>query len=348
MCGGVNPEAIEKAIISNREAKAVLITSPTYFGIVSDIKAISIICKKYGVKLLLDEALGAHFGFCNSLPKPAVKLGADISTQSVHKSLGAFGGGALLHIADPQIDFQRVCDTLRMIESSSISPSLLCTLENAVFYAFENEDVFERIIAETQKYKKLIAENTPFCWLEGELQGADNVFDTDPLRMVLNLSHAKLDGYAVAEYLKNKADIEAESASENNVVFLVSIYNSTSEIRKLFHALTNLAKSVESKRVVVDDVVEHTAPGDMDMRLTPESAFNASGEFVNAEYALERVSKRTIYRMPDEVPIVLPGEKIKNCHLLEISKIISANGTVKGLGADNTIEVVSLSDSFGL
>ncbi len=344
----IDADAIERAIISNRDAKAVLITSPTYYGIISDIKTIAGVCHKYGVKLLVDEALGAHFGFGKSLPKPAAKLGADISVHSVHKSLGAFGGGALIHIADPDIDFQRITDIARMYESSSASPALLCTLENAVYYAFENTELFDAILSETEKCRKFITENTPFRWFNTELADKENIYGTDPLRMVLNLTHVKTDGYYVADYLRNKADIEVESASENNVVFLVSIYNSRHQIRKLFQALATLSKTIEEKKVVVNDVVEQTLPEDLDMRLTPEKAFNASSEFVSAEYSVDRVSKRTIYRMPDEVPIVLPGEKIKQYHLLEISKVIASGGTVKGLGPDNTLEVVTLSESFGL
>ncbi len=346
--GGVDPDAIERAIISNKDAKAVIITSPTYYGIVSDVKLIANICHKYGVKLLVDEALGAHFGFCDNLPKSAINLGADLCVQSVHKSMGAFGGGALLHIADSDIDFQRVTDLARMYESSCASPALLCTLENAVYYAFENGDLFSRIIAETKKLRKYIEENTPFRWFGNELCGVDNIYDTDPMRLVLNLSKTKTDGYFVADYLRNKADIEVESASDKNVVFLVSIYNSVHEVRKLFHALAVLSKTIEAKKVVVDDVLEHTTPEDLDIKLTPERAFNSSGEFVKPEYSVDRVNKRIIYRMPDEVPIVLPGEKIKQCHLLEISKIIASGGSVKGLGPDNTLEVVTLSESFGL
>jgi len=346
--GGVDLDALERAIISNKDAKAVIVTSPTYYGVVSDIKSIARVCHSNGIKLLVDEALGAHFGFCKNMPKPAAKLGADLSVHSVHKSLGAFGGGALLHIADPSIDFQRITDIARMYETSSASPALLCTLENAVYYAFENGDMFERVIAETEKFRKLITQNTVVNWLGNDIAGTDNIFETDPGRIVLNFSRAKTDGYSVADFLRKKADIEVESASGSNVVCLVNIYNSTSEIRKLFHALLSLSKTIAEKRVIVDDVVEHTNPEDLDMKLTPERAFNASGELVKAEYAIERVSKRTIYRMPDEIPIVFPGERIKNCHLLEISKLISSNGTVKGLGPENSIEVVSLPESFGL
>ena len=325
ICGGIDPEAIERAIISNRDAKAVIITSPTYYGVISDIKTIARVCHGYGVKLLVDEALGAHFGFSEKLPKSSVKLGADLAVQSVHKTLGSFGGGALLHINDPEIDFQRITDVVRMYESSSASPALLCTLENAIYYAFENADLFDRMLAEIEKCKKVICENTAIRWLGNELSGTDSIY-----------------------FLRNKANIEVESASESNVICLVSIYNSGGEIKKLFHALASLSKNITSKSAVVNDVIDNRIPEDLDLRLTPSSAFHSSSEFVTADMAIDRINKRIIYRMPDEIPIILPGERIRDCHLLEISKILSADGVVKGLGPQNTVEVVSITESFGI
>ena len=61
-----------------------------------------------------------------------------------------------------------------------------------------------------------------------------------------------------------------------------------------------------------------------------------------------RINKRIIYRLPDEVPLVLPGERINHHHLVEISKILSAKGVVKGLGPQNMVEVVTISESYGL
>lgn len=343
----IEPDAIEKTIISNKDAKAVLITSPTFYGVVSDVKEIANICHKYGMKLLVDEALGAHFGFSKRLPKPAVKLGADLSVHSAHKTLGAFGGGALLHINDADIDFQRITDITRMYETAAASPALLCTLENAVYYAFENSERFDIMIEEIEKCRKVICENTPIRWLGTEVC-TNGIYNIDISRIVLNFSRAKMSGYDAADFLRKKYNIEVESENENNVVCLVSIYNSSGEIKKLFHALAALAKSIKNKNLIINDITTNEEAEDSDFRLTPEKAFNASSDFVSPDLALGRINKRIIYRMPDEIPLVIPGEKIKNIHLVEIGKILSANGTVKGLTPDNRIEVVGITDSFGI
>lgn len=346
--GGVNLDELEKTIISNKDAKAVYITSPTYYGVVSDIKSIAALVHRYGMKLIVDEALGAHFGFTKNLPSPAAHLGADLSVHSAHKTLGAFGGGALLHVNDPDIDFQRLTDIVRMYETASASPALLCTLENAVFYAFDNTYKFDELIAETEKFRKVICENTPIRWLGSEICGSDCIYDVDPSRIVLNFSHATMSGHDAAELLRRKYNIEVEAESENNVVCLTSIYNSLRELKKLFHALAALSKKVRAKNIIIDDITTDSDANESDFRLTPEKAFSSASDFVSAEASLGRINKRIIYRMPDEIPVIIPGEKITSAHLMRITKILSSGGTVKGLTADNKLEVVGITDSFGI
>jgi len=93
-----------------------------------------------------------------------------------------------------------------MYETSAASPALLCTLENAVYYAFENSERFDMMLAEIENDRKVICENTPIRWLGNEICG-NGIFDTDISRIVLNFSHAKMSGYDAAAYLRNKYNI---------------------------------------------------------------------------------------------------------------------------------------------
>ena len=92
----VDPKIIEQALKTN-ELKAVIVTSPTYEGVVSDIKKIKKICEKYGSYLIVDEAHGALYPFCDELPTSAIYLGADFVIQSLHKTAGGLNPTALLH-----------------------------------------------------------------------------------------------------------------------------------------------------------------------------------------------------------------------------------------------------------
>ena len=96
--GGICPEDVEKAIKSKEpDIQAVLMVSPTYDGIVSDVKAIADVAHKAGIPLIVDEAHGAHFAYGDAFPKSALELGADAVIQSVHKTLPSLTQTALLH-----------------------------------------------------------------------------------------------------------------------------------------------------------------------------------------------------------------------------------------------------------
>src|SRR5699024_2534237 len=98
-----------RAVVDNYpEAKAVLLVSPTYEGMVMDIRAIANVTKKQGVSLIVDEAHGAHFSFGEDFPESAVGLGADIVIQSMHKTMPAFTQTALLHVCTDRISVKKM------------------------------------------------------------------------------------------------------------------------------------------------------------------------------------------------------------------------------------------------
>ena len=92
----ITPLQVEKAIVKNPNTKLLIITSPTYEGVVSDIKEICRIAHLHNVMVLVDEAHGAHFPFSKSLPSEAVASGADAAVASLHKTLPSLTQTALL------------------------------------------------------------------------------------------------------------------------------------------------------------------------------------------------------------------------------------------------------------
>ena len=85
--GGILPEDVEKALKGQRDIQAVLIVSPTYDGVVSDVEKIAETVHRAGLPLIVDEAHGAHFHFGAIFPDSALDCGADVVIQSVHKTL---------------------------------------------------------------------------------------------------------------------------------------------------------------------------------------------------------------------------------------------------------------------
>ena len=147
ICGSIMPEDIASALQRHPEVKAVILTSPTYEGIVSDVEAIASIVHGYGIPLIVDEAHGAHFSFSDMFPKSALRLGADLVVQSLHKTLPSLTQTAVLHCNGNLVDRTKLHHRLEIFQSSSPSyifmtsidqcVSLLETQGPALFQAYE-------------------------------------------------------------------------------------------------------------------------------------------------------------------------------------------------------------------
>ena len=96
--GEISPDEVEKILERERGIRAVMIVSPTYDGVVSDVREIARIVHRYGIPLIVDEAHGAHFGFHPYFPENANTKGADVVIHSVHKTLPALTQTALIHL----------------------------------------------------------------------------------------------------------------------------------------------------------------------------------------------------------------------------------------------------------
>ena len=126
---GTNPEDVEEKLKADNDISAVIITSPTYEGVVSDIEKIAKIVHKYHVPLIVDEAHGAHLGFSKDFPQNAVANGADIVIHSLHKTLPSPTQTALLHVSGKLIDREKLKRFLGIYQSSSPSYPLMAGME---------------------------------------------------------------------------------------------------------------------------------------------------------------------------------------------------------------------------
>ncbi|XP_047964460.1 arginine decarboxylase-like isoform X2 [Salvia hispanica] len=135
IAGGITPSQVEKAIkeleTEGLKPAAVFVVSPSYHGVCSDIGAISELCHRNDIPVIVDEAHGAHFGFHDHLPASALAQAADIVVQSTHKVLCSLTQSSMLHLSSNLIDRERICRCLQMLQSSSPSYLLLASLDAA-------------------------------------------------------------------------------------------------------------------------------------------------------------------------------------------------------------------------
>lgn len=160
----VTPHTVKSALQQHPDAKAVMIVYPTYYGVCGDIKAIAQITQQYNIPLLVDEAHGAHFTFHPQLPTPALAAGADLTVQSIHKTLGAMTQASMLHIQGNRIDSERISKALQLVQSTSPSYVLLASsmphvskwhyLANNCCFGLCNLQIqLEQVLAKFQVYR---------------------------------------------------------------------------------------------------------------------------------------------------------------------------------------------------
>lgn len=214
-------EIIESYLKTNKIA-AVIITSPTYEGYVSDIKSLKSLCKKYGTYLIVDEAHGALYPFSDKLPESAVKI-ADFTVQSLHKTAGGLNPTALLHTnTDLNLD-----TALGKINTTSPSYPLLASIEANINFlnSKRGEKYIEQLIDEIENLKSKCSEYQ---------FGGD-----DPTKILIKTTN--LTGYELSEKLY-KLKIEDEKTNEISTMLLCGIGTTKTKLLSLAKALIKITK----------------------------------------------------------------------------------------------------------
>ena len=127
--GGISPSRVEMYLAENPEIEAVLITSPTYDGIVSDVARIAEVVHNHGIPLIVDEAHGAHFHFSDYFPVSAAELGADVVINSVHKTLPCLTQTGVIHLCSDRVSREKLIRFLGIYQSSSPSYVLMSSID---------------------------------------------------------------------------------------------------------------------------------------------------------------------------------------------------------------------------
>ena len=187
VCGSVSPESVLEAIKGSPDSKAVVITSPTYEGVISDIRSISRITHSYGIPLIVDNAHGAHQRFFGLMDGEPVECGADIVISSLHKTLPSLTQTAVAHINGDIIDHRRFEKELAIFETSSPSYILMASIDKCLDFLKNDCDLFEKYKLRLQKFSESI---NKLKYLKVLCHGSDsisnhNFYSFDPGKIVI-------------------------------------------------------------------------------------------------------------------------------------------------------------------
>lgn len=356
--GGILAEDVEKALKEHTDIKAVMIVSPTFEGVVSDVGAIADVAHKYGVPLIVDEAHGAHFPFAaGNFPKSAVICGADIIIQSLHKTLPSFTQTAILHVNDGVVDPMKVERYLGMFQSSSPSYIFMAAMEQCVSYMDQvgREEMKHYEARLNAFYDRLNALKILNVLGKNMIKKA-SVYDWDMSKVVVLTRKSGLGGNVLSNMLRKKYHLEMEMSGPEYVVGMTSLMDTEEGLNRLADALLELDDGLERIRDRTEtDQTEQEKICRSSKSLLAEipkaisvmtlaDAMHADGWKVNLCESEGRISQEFLYLYPPGIPILAPGEQITSAILDRVTWYREQGLSVQGLADPMVSSIITVAE----
>jgi len=339
----ITPEAVKAALVKHPDTKAVLIVYPTYEGICGDLPAFVELTHQYNIPLIVDEAHGAHFHFHPELPTSALSAGADLTVQSIHKTLGAMTQASMLHIQGKRIDIDRVNKALQLVQSTSPSFILLASLDAARHQMaihgeklmFQTLQLAQEAIDKISEIPRLSVLQIPQTYIKNS-----GFVDLDKTRLTVNISNLGLTGFA-AEDIINEMGVTPEFSSLQNLTFIISLGNTKTDIDSLvqtFNELTQIPYLTNQEKICKYKNDTTIAPL---LCISPREAFFADSEILPFEKTQGRICAEILCPYPPGIPVLMPGELITQGSLESIQQIQEMGGLITGC-ADETLKTLKV------
>lgn len=337
MAGAVSAESVKQVIQditggselekADELIAAVVITSPTYDGISSNVKEIADLVHGYGIPLIVDQAHGAHFGMHPAYPENAVKEGADIVIHSVHKTLPAPTQTALIHRNGVLIDKDNLRKYLRIYQSSSPSYILMGGIDEAVRVA--EEEGYQRLELLLSFRKEL-------------LTGIENCRHirvcplTEPGKLVISVKDTDMTGQKLYDILREKYHLQMEMASGCYVLAILSMMDRKEGFERLLHALQEIDKDILSEQGKAMLSWVSLRP---DIYLDMWDAYGRPYAEVEFDDAEGKAAAEFVNLYPPGIPILVPGEIVSR-QIIETVCLYLKNGYIVQGIYENKIKVL--------
>lgn len=312
---GISPEQVEAALDAHPDASAVILTSPTYEGIVSDIRGIVSAAHRYGAVLIADEAHGAHFCFSSKFPESAVSCGADAVVQSIHKTLPSLTQTALLHLNGNLIDRERIRRYWDMYQTTSPSYILLAGIDRCMtILEQQGKELFGQYLNRLER-------------LRTQLAALKNIrlAEVDDISKIVLVADSATRLYDI---MNEKYHIQLEMAAPGYVIAMTSIGDTDDYYKRFADALFELDREWGSAK---DSAGSFVRLENVRIQMNPYDAMNMTAETVQLEKAAGRTAGAAVCIYPPGVPVVNAGEMITPGMLSRISKALCCGLDVIGL-----------------
>lgn len=334
---GMSVEDVKKAILENRDAKAILVNNPTYYGICSDLRGITELAHSFGMKVLVDEAHGTHFYFSNKLPMSAMEAGADMAAVSMHKTGGSLTQSSILLINN-DINKGYVHQIINLTQTTSASYLLLSSLDiSRRNLALRGNEIIDKIIDYVEYAREEINKIPGYYAYSKEIIDNKYVCDFDVTKLSIYTQGIGLAGIEVYSILRDEYDIQIEFGDLGNILAIVSVGDEEQGIERLISSLCDIKNcySKEKKNMFDHEYIEP------DVVRAPQEAFYADKESIKIEESENRVCGEFVMCYPPGIPILAPGERITR-EILDYIKYAKDKGCSLTGTEDEKIEYINV------
>ncbi|MFM7561100.1 aminotransferase class I/II-fold pyridoxal phosphate-dependent enzyme, partial [Cylindrospermopsis raciborskii] len=269
------------------------------------------------------------------LPISALTAGADLTIQSIHKTLGSMTQTSMLHIQGNRINIDRLNQALQLVQSTSPSFILLASLDAArQQMAIDGQKLMQQTLELANIARNKIREIPGLSVLELPKIRQPGFFDLDKTRLTVNVKELGITGFTAENFLI-KMGIVPEVSSFENVTFIISLGNNESDINalvKVFKKINDIPESRKYEMItsnIISKIIFNYQP-DNRLGISPREAFFATSEILPLEKTVDRICAENICPYPPGIPILMPGERITKSALDYLQQVQDLGGVITG------------------
>lgn len=335
------PEQVEQRLKEFPEAKAVLVTSPTYNGITTNLKRIAEICHSKGKILLVDEAWGAHLNFHDGLPMSAVQAGADLVVHSAHKTLAVLSQGSVLHFNSKLIPPARLRRIISMLQTTSPNYLTMATLDLARRQmAHDGERILERLMQNTERARSQINHLKNFSsFTRAEIQGKG--FDLDVTKITVNVTRTGYSGHKISDILARDYNIQVDAADLFNLIAVSGVGTQKKDLDAFVKALNEIDQMPQGD---AQNWVLRIPSLSTELVMSPRDCFLLyDSKRVPLKRAVGHISAQPLTPYPPGIPVLIPGERVTREIVEYLEELAERAVRVSGQEAEalRTVKVVA-------
>ncbi len=303
---GMSAEDVERAMNEHPQAKAILINNPTYYGVCSNLKEIVRLAHEKHIKVLVDEAHGAHFYFGEDLPVSAMAAGADMAAVSMHKTGGSLTQSSFL-LCKNDIDPGYVRQIINLTQTTSGSYLLLTSLDLArKNMVLNGKEIIAKTLMLAEYARDEINKIGGYYAFSGELINGDTIYDFDRSKLSVNTTEIGLAGVEVYDLLRDEYDIQIEFGDIGNILAMVTAGDRAFEIERLISALSEIKRNYGKVKV---GMLNHEYIDPL-VAMTPQKAFYSDKKSLTLHECDGHIAGEFVMCYPPGIPILAPGERI--------------------------------------